>query len=183
MGGLPLRTPTHRRLGGPLPRQPANAPHGHPPPPQISRRRHAATAEYAVLVAVSRGYPPVGGRSHTCYSPVRRARCRAPAAPRLACVRPVASVHPEPGSNSPLLFMLFFLFLAVRRAEAPLWEPPGGRGNGRSPGPALLLGPFLSRFAPVLESTRTQAEASLLAPRTRPVSGSPAAASSLSYRL
>ena len=25
-----------------------------------------------------------------------------PAAPRLACVKPVASVHPEPGSNSPL---------------------------------------------------------------------------------
>ena len=23
-----------------------------------------------------------------------------PAAPRLACVKPVASVHPEPGSNS-----------------------------------------------------------------------------------
>ena len=26
------------------------------------------------------------------------------AAPRLACVKPVASVHPEPGSNSSLLF-------------------------------------------------------------------------------
>ena len=24
------------------------------------------------------------------------------AAPRLACVKPAASVHPEPGSNSPL---------------------------------------------------------------------------------
>ena len=33
-----------------------------------------------------------------------------PAAPRLACVKPVASVHPEPGSNSPL-FILFFSFL------------------------------------------------------------------------
>ena len=31
-GDLPLRTPTHRRLGGPLPRQPANAPHAHPSP-------------------------------------------------------------------------------------------------------------------------------------------------------
>ena len=27
------------------------------------------------------------------------------AAPRLACVRPVASVHPEPGSNSSLYFL------------------------------------------------------------------------------
>ena len=29
------------------------------------------------------------------------------AAPRLACVKPVASVHPEPGSNSSL-FKLFY---------------------------------------------------------------------------
>ena len=33
-----------------------------------------------------------------------------PAAPRLACVKPVASVHPEPGSNSSLLYLVFFLF-------------------------------------------------------------------------
>ena len=32
------------------------------------------------------------------------------AAPRLACVKPVASVHPEPGSNSSLLIYLFLLF-------------------------------------------------------------------------
>ena len=31
-----------------------------------------------------------------------------PAAPRLACVKPVASVHPEPGSNSPLLNCFIF---------------------------------------------------------------------------
>ena len=27
--------------------------------------------------------------------------------PRLACVKPVASVHPEPGSNSPLYNIIF----------------------------------------------------------------------------
>ena len=27
---------------------------------------------YAVLVGISPGYPPVAGRLHTCYSPVRR---------------------------------------------------------------------------------------------------------------
>ena len=32
VGDLPLRTPTHRRLGGPLPRQPANGTHPHPLP-------------------------------------------------------------------------------------------------------------------------------------------------------
>ena len=31
-------------------------------------------------------------------------------APRLACVKPVASVHPEPGSNSSLLYLVSFLF-------------------------------------------------------------------------
>ena len=51
---------------------------------------------------------------HTCYSPVRRSPAKGiatlPAAPRLACVKPVASVHPEPGSNSSLLFIFFFSF-------------------------------------------------------------------------
>ena len=37
-------------------------------------------------------------------------RTSTPAAPRLACVKPVASVHPEPGSNSSLLLILFFFF-------------------------------------------------------------------------
>ncbi len=31
-----------------------------------------------------------------------------PAAPRLACVKPAASVHPEPGSNSSLYELLLF---------------------------------------------------------------------------
>ena len=67
-----------------------------------------------VLVRISPGYSPAGGRLHTCYSPVRRSPAGeasfAPAAPRLACVKPVASVHPEPGSNSSLLFILFLFF-------------------------------------------------------------------------
>ena len=59
---------------------------------------------YAVLFKVSSDYPPVNGRLHTRYAPVRRsppsiATCDAP---RLACVRPAASVYPEPGSNSTL---------------------------------------------------------------------------------
>ena len=73
---------------------------------------------YAVLVRISPGYPPAMGRLHTCYSPVRRspAKCIAtfPAAPRLACVKPVASVHPEPGSNSSLLLYCLFFFLVKK---------------------------------------------------------------------
>ena len=73
------------------------------------------TGAYGVLGRVSAGYPPVEGRLHTCYSPVRRSPSGkasfSHAAPRLACVRPVASVHPEPGSNSSLLYSRFFFSL------------------------------------------------------------------------
>ena len=44
-----------------------------------------------------------------------------PAAPRLACVKPVASVHPEPGSNSPLLVCLFSFFSVVN--DLPAFTP------------------------------------------------------------
>ena len=79
----------------------------------FSKYSHAGSLLHAVLVRLSPGYPPLIGKLHTRYSPVRRsppgiATC---AAPRLACVKPVASVHPEPGSNSSL-FKLFLNILA-----------------------------------------------------------------------
>ena len=53
------------------------------------------------------------------------------AAPRLACVKPVASVHPEPGSNSTSYYLFFLFSLRVasssnggteaRRGQAFLW--------------------------------------------------------------
>src|SRR5512140_1892402 len=56
---------------------------------------------HAVLALLSERYPPLEGRSPTCYSPVchstyplRGFRVR------LACVRHAASVDSEPGSNS-----------------------------------------------------------------------------------
>ena len=72
MGDLPLRTPRHRRLGGPLPRQLANVPHAHPSPINLSSPEDASRRVYAVLDEISLDYPPVTGRLHTCYSPVRR---------------------------------------------------------------------------------------------------------------
>ena len=64
-----------------------------------------------------------------------------PAAPRLACVKPVASVHPEPGSHSSL-FILFLLFLkgvvvsvatlrsaATSRSDRPAEEPDRNRSE------------------------------------------------------
>src|SRR4026209_1768691 len=56
---------------------------------------------HAVLAPLSGCYPPLEGRSPTCYSPVRHSthgllHFRV----RLACVRHAASVDSEPGSNS-----------------------------------------------------------------------------------
>ena len=55
----------------------------------------------------------MNGRLHTRYAPVRRSPSKSIAtpyaAPRLACVRPAASVYPEPGSNSPLSMLSWSL--------------------------------------------------------------------------
>ena len=58
MGDLPLRTPTDRRLGGPLPPQLANRTHAHP------RASHLA-AWGCPLVASSGVNPPFGGLSRS----------------------------------------------------------------------------------------------------------------------
>ena len=79
MAVRPLRPATDRRLGRPLPCQPANQTRAHPVPCALSARRHAAPRAYAVLAPVSRCYPPVQGRLPTRYSPVRHWHMRLPA--------------------------------------------------------------------------------------------------------
>ena len=74
---------------------------------------------YPVLAPVSRRCPGHMGRLPTCYSPVRhwlpkKASFSLPSV-RLACIRHAASVHPEPGSNSPLFVCLFFLRCRFQR--------------------------------------------------------------------
>ena len=67
----PLRPATDRRLGGPLPHQPANQTRVHLVPPEFFTPYHAVLCAYAVLAVVSNCYPPVWGRLPTRYSPVR----------------------------------------------------------------------------------------------------------------
>ena len=63
------------------------------------------------------------GRLDTRYAPVRRSPSNQAslihAAPRLACVKPVASVHPEPGSNSSLYYLVFSFFLQRKGKRTP----------------------------------------------------------------
>ena len=57
------------------------------------------------------------------------------AAPRLACVRPVASVHPEPGSNSSLYYFIFLVFYSI---EDFFYHPPSCERVARD-SPVLTL--------------------------------------------
>ena len=49
------------------------------------------------------------GRLHTRYAPVRRSQIPKNPTPRLACVKPAASVHPEPGSNSSSYILIMYI--------------------------------------------------------------------------
>ena len=84
-------------------RYPANKHNGaraHPRTMNISAENHAEISRHPVLDQVSLAYSGFGGRLLTCYSPLRHWSPRGPV--RLACLIHAASVHSEPGSNSPL---------------------------------------------------------------------------------
>ena len=104
-----------------------------------------------LLCGISTGFPvlsPCGGQ--VAYALLTRAPVAAMVlpprdAPRLACVKPAASVHPEPGSNSPLLYVfLFFSLLAQRGAPYPGRNPDFLDG-----GPRPLSIPVSSNAFPV----------------------------------
>ena len=62
----------------------------------ISQRFHRLCPSHGYVAHALRTLSPVAGRVLLL-----------PAAPRLACVKPAASVHPEPGSNSSLYNLSF----------------------------------------------------------------------------
>ena len=93
MAGHPLRPATDRRLGSPLHYQLANP-----------TRALLLAINLSPLGSsgISRGFPLLSQSKRqvlTRYSPVRH-YCISTTV-RLACVKQTASVHPEPGSNSP----------------------------------------------------------------------------------
>ena len=63
----------------------------------------AVLHSHGILALISQRYVPITGRLHTRYAPVRHssAAIASSVTVRLACIKPAASVHPEPGSNSP----------------------------------------------------------------------------------
>ena len=128
-GGLPLRTPIHRRHGGPLPRRQANGTHPHPFPDRSFGPHPCGPGTPPGINPAFAGLTPGKGKvgyALLTRAPVAAVPDRNPArdAPRLACVRPVASVHPEPGSNSTLYNTIDLLFprssAVLPNAEAKL---------------------------------------------------------------
>ena len=55
-----------------MPRQLANVTHAHLVPPKLYSENHAIPQHHGILVEISLRYPPVQGRLHTRYAPVRR---------------------------------------------------------------------------------------------------------------
>ena len=104
MGDLPLGTPRHRRLGGPLPRQLPNVARARPVPFLLKSRPCGLEVSWGVSPRFRGLSPGTGLVAHVLLTraPVAIKVLLPYAAPRLACVKPVASVHPEPGSNSSL---------------------------------------------------------------------------------
>jgi hypothetical protein len=101
VAGRPLRPATDRRHGGPLPPRLANPPQA---PPGVARAFPQAPSRDLSVRGITprfRGLPPAPGQvAHALLTrPPRDPPERGPV--RLACIRHAASVHPEPGSNSP----------------------------------------------------------------------------------
>ena len=70
---------------------------------------------------ISPGYPPTAGGLHTRYAPVRHSHVpEGTFTVRLACIRPAASVHPEPGSNSSLYIVVLNKFFCFVLADSPV---------------------------------------------------------------
>ena len=100
MGDHPLRSPTRHRLGAPLPHQLADGPQA---PPKVN---FSFTVKLLNLYSTCGISKPFGLLSHASGQVTNVLLTRSPLigllpSVRLACIRHAASVHPEPGSNSP----------------------------------------------------------------------------------
>ncbi len=102
----PLRPATDRRLGGPLPHQPANR--TRTPPQAPSPKRELCLPKGKPMRSCRRflaGIPHLRAGIHALLTRPPLPPSRKMEDVRLACVRHAASVYPEPGSNSPSMVL------------------------------------------------------------------------------
>ena len=109
-GRSPSQAGYARRLGEPLPHQPANAPQVHPcaePCSSFNKAKMPSLSLSGISIRFRKLSRPHGQVPYVLLtrSPLGIRRCLV----RLACIRHAASVHPEPGSNSPFDIDSFFV--------------------------------------------------------------------------
>ena len=152
VGDRPLRSPSHRRLGGPSPRRQSNGTHARPVP----RLRFApegmplrgVMADYPAFPPAIR--PPGVGCIRVAHPSAALILPEGKNPARLACIRPAASVHPEPGSNSSLYYCLSNCIpclgsrLRCYKGSFPLGPDASRRNNG----PSACAGLRLSKNSP-----------------------------------
>ena len=156
VGDRPLRSPSHRSLGGPSPRQQANGTHARPRPHRCFipwRMPSKGTMAYYPAFPPAIRLSGVGciRVAHPC------ATLKAPegAFPvRLACIRPAASVHPEPGSNSSLYYCIPCMYSESRVPPQCSLGVPFKRSlpSRRSRGAGILCWPQTFKELPALGS-------------------------------
>ncbi len=104
VGDHPLRSPTRHRLGKPLPYQLAD---GTQAPPKADYSFNRTLLNNTTTWGISRSFVllslSLGQVTNALLtrSPLSSSFRRMNLLVRLACIRHTASVHPEPGSNSP----------------------------------------------------------------------------------
>ena len=114
MADLPLRTAIDHRLGKPLPHQLANRPSATQKAPGHFWSPAFLLRDYPVLAHLSMSYPKLHGMFRCITHPfATRHLPEGNAAVRLACVKHAASVQSEPGSNSLVLILNFYLFYTL----------------------------------------------------------------------
>ena len=98
VGGHPLRSPTRHRLGKPLPYQLAD---GTQVPPKAPFGFPLTSLTSKSLCGISGSFDPLSPSSGQVTNALLTRSPLSLRTVRLACIRHAASVHPEPGSNSP----------------------------------------------------------------------------------
>ena len=98
VGGHPLRSPTRHRLGKPLPYQLAD---GTQVPPKAPFGFPLTSLTSESLCGISGSFDPLSPSSGQVTNALLTRSPLSLRTVRLACIRHAASVHPEPGSNSP----------------------------------------------------------------------------------
>jgi hypothetical protein len=139
VGGHALTPPTDHRLGRPLPHQLPNPPQAHPEAPFGFTRQTESPSTCGISPAFAGLFPTSGQVTYVLRTRLPLTLSRKTESVRLTCIKHAASVHPEPGSNSPYYFTLAFSGLGSNVDRFPSYHssvvkvPPSPSKLARAP--------------------------------------------------